>query len=150
MTADAKTTDELGPIDYIVVQLPRTDMNGEGLPLLADLVDRGIIRILDLVFIAKNDDGSVTELTIEEFDPDGLGHLEVFRGAASGLIDGDDLTEAAKALDPGTSAGILVYENRWAEPFVAALRRNGAQLVASGRIPAADLLEALEPAGSAT
>lgn len=147
MTADMDLAEELGPIDYLIVQLPRTDMRGEGLPLLADLVDRGIIRILDLVFIAKDDDGSVTELTIDELDPDGRGHLDVFQGAASGMIGDDDLAEAAKALEPGTSAGVLVYENRWAEPFVAALRRNGAELVASGRIPMADLVGALESAG---
>ena len=147
MTADMDLAEELGPIDYLIVQLPRTDMRGEGLPLLADLVDRGIIRILDLVFIAKDDDGSVTELTIDELDPAGRGHLDVFKGAASGMIGDDDLAEAAKALEPGTSAGVLVYENRWAEPFVAALRRNGAELVASGRIPVADLVGALESAG---
>lgn len=148
MTADAGRTDELGPIDYLIVQLPRTGMRGEGLPLLTDLVDRGIIRILDLVFIAKNADGSVTELAIDEFAPDDRGDLEVFKGAASGLIGDDDLAEAAEALEPGTSAGILVYENRWAEPFVTSLRRSGAQLLASGRIPVADLIEALEFAGS--
>lgn len=150
MTADMDFADELGPVDYLIVQLPQTDMHGEGLPMLADLVDRGIIRILDLAFIAKNDDGSVTGLTIDDFDPGGVRHLEVFKGAASGLIGDDDLAEAAKALEPGTSAGVLVYENRWAEPFVAALRRNGARLVASGRISAADLIDALEPAGSSS
>ena len=138
----------LGPIDYVVVQFPRTDMSGEGLPLLADLVDRGIIRILDLQFIAKTEDGSVTRLGIDDFAEDGRLHLEVYRGAASGLLGDDDLAEAAKALEPGTSAGVLVYENRWAEPFVGALRRNGAELVASGRSPAADLIEALEQASS--
>jgi hypothetical protein len=145
MTDDVDLADELGPIDYLIVQLPQTDMHGEGLPLLEDLVDRGIIRILDLVFIAKTEDGSIIGLDIDEYDPDDKLRLKVFLGAASGLLSEDDLVEAAKALDPGTSAGILIYENRWAQPFVAALRRNGAQLVASGRIPMADLLEALEP-----
>jgi len=150
MTDDVDHADELGPIDYLIVQFPRTDMQGEGLPLLADLVDRGIIRILDLAFVAKAEDGTVTGLSIDEFDPGGQLRLEMFRGASSGLLGGDDLAEAAAALEPNTSAGILVYENRWAEPFVGALRRNGAQLVASGRIPVADLIDALETTGQAS
>lgn len=141
---------ELGPIDYLIVEFPRQDMRGEGLPLLVDLVERGIIRILDLTFVAKGDDGSVTVLDLADDDADGRPELAVFRGASSGLIGGDDIAEAASVLEPGTSAGILVYENTWAAPFVGALRRSGAQVVAGGRIPVTDLLEVLETADSSS
>jgi hypothetical protein len=113
-----------------------------------DLADRGIIRIMDLVFIRKESDGSVSALTLKDF---GRGvEMEVFEGASSGLLDDDDLVEAARAVEPGCSAGILVYENRWAAPFAAALRRGGAQLVASGRIPVNAILATLEASGAAS
>ncbi|MBP5871971.1 DUF1269 domain-containing protein [Streptomyces sp. LBUM 1486] len=134
----------MGPIDYLVVEFPGSRMTGEGLPLLVDLVDRGLIRILDLVFVRKNDDGSVTGLEIADFTGDGELDLSVFEGASSGLLGQDDVEEAAVALRPGSSAGILVYENRWAAPFAAALRRGGAELVASGRIPVPALVAALD------
>ena len=139
---------EMGPIDYLIVEFPRQDMRGEGLPLLVDLVERGIIRILDLTFVTKAEDGTVTVLDLADEDADGRLELSVFQGASSGLIGQDEITEAASVLEPGTSAGILVYENTWAAPFASALRRNGAQIVASGRIPVTDLLEALETTGS--
>lgn len=138
--------DEMGPIDYVVVEFPGNRMTGEGFPILVDLVDRGIIRILDLVFVRKDIDGSVTALQIADFDGDGKLDLAVFEGASSGLLDDDDLTEAGSVIEPGNSAGILVYENHWAAPFVGALRRGGAELVASGRIPLADLDALLEGA----
>ena len=141
---------ELGPIDYLVVEFPREDMRGEGLPLLVDLVERGIIRILDLTFVTKDEDGNVTVLDLADEDADGRLELSVFQGASSGLIGADEIDEAASVLRPGTSAGILVYENTWAAPFVSALRRNGAQVVAGGRIPVTDLLQALETAGSSS
>jgi hypothetical protein len=136
--------DEIGPIDYLVVEFPGSRMTGEGLPLLVDLADRGIIRIIDLVFVTKELDGSVKGLAIADLDQDGDLDLAVFEGASSGLLGQDDIDEASGVLEPGSSAGILVYENRWAAPFAAALRRGGAQLVASGRIPVEDLLEALD------
>jgi hypothetical protein len=136
--------DEIGPIDYLVVEFPGSRMTGEGLPLLVDLVDRGIIRILDLVFVKKELDGSVIGLAIADLDHDGELDLAVFEGASSGLLGNDDIDEASGVLEPGSSAGILVYENRWAAPFAAALRRGGGQLVASGRIPVQDVLAALD------
>ena len=141
---------EMGPIDYLIVEFPRKDMRGEGLPILVDLVERGIIRILDLTFVVKDDDGSVTVLDLADEDADGRLELSVFQGASSGLIGEDEITEAASVLEPGTSAGILVYENTWAAPFAGALRRSGAQIVAGGRIPVTDLLATLETAGSGT
>lgn len=140
-------TDELetmGPIDYIVVEFPGNRMTGEAFPLLVDLVDRGLIRIIDLVFIRKDADGSVTALDISDIDRDGSLDLAVFQGASSGLLGSDDLEEAAKALEPNSSAGVLVYENLWAAPFASALRRGGAQLVAGGRIPVQAILAALD------
>ncbi|MGW7749903.1 DUF6325 family protein, partial [Streptomyces chartreusis] len=102
------------------------------------------IRILDLMFVRKDDDGSVTGMEIADLTGDGELDLSVFEGASSGLLGQDDLEEAATALEPGSSAGILVYENRWAAPFAAALRRGGARLVASGRIPADAFVAALD------
>lgn len=136
--------DEIGPIDYLVVEFPGSRMTGEGLPLLVDLVDQGIIRIIDLVFVTKELDGSVKGIAIADLDQDGELDLAVFEGASSGLLGQDDIDEASGVLEPGSSAGILVYENRWAAPFAAALRRGGAQLVASGRIPVEDVLAALD------
>ena len=136
--------EDIGPIDYLVVEFPGSKMTGEGLPLLVDLVDRGIIRVLDLVFVKKELDGSVKGMAIADLDHDGTLDLAVFEGASSGLLDQDDLDEAGAVLEPGSSAGLLVYENRWAAPFAAALRRGGGQLVASGRIPVQAVLAALD------
>ena len=146
---DRDDLDELGPIDYLVVEFPGSRMTGKGLPLLVDLVDRGIIRILDLVFVKKELDGSVVGMAIADFDKDGQLDLAVFDGAASGLLGQDDLDEAGAVLEPGSSAGILIYENRWAAPFARELRRGGGQLVASGRIPVQAVLAALDAAEAA-
>lgn len=134
---------ELGPIDYLVVEWPAgTQPSGEGLPLLVDLVDRGLIRVLDLAFVRKEDDGTVVGLDLTEIDGDPV--LTVFEGASSGLLGDDDYEEAGAAIQPGCSAALLVYENTWAAPFATALRRSGAQLVANGRIPVNALLAALD------
>ena len=140
--------DAMGPIDYLVVEFPGNRMTGEGLPMLVDLVDRGIIRILDLLFIRKELDGSVSGLTIADLDSDGKLDLMVFEGASSGLLGKDDVEDAASVIEPGSSAGILVYENVWAGPFAAAVRRGGGQLVASGRIPVQALLAELDAAAA--
>ena len=142
----ADELDQMGPIDYIVVEFPGSKMNGEGLPALVDLVDRGLIRILDFVFVQKAEDGSVAGVAIADLDGDGELDLAVFEGATSGLLDEDDIAEASAILQPGSSAGILVYENVWAAPFATAIRRGGGQLVASGRIPVQAILAALDAA----
>jgi Family of unknown function (DUF6325) len=144
--------EEMGPVDYLVVEFPGNKMTGEGLPLLVDLVDRGIIRILDFVFVTKELDGSVQAVAIADFDGDGALDLAIFEGASSGLLGQDDLDEAGGVLEPGSSAAVLVYENTWAAPLAVAIRRGGGQLVASGRIPIQALLasiDALEAADSA-
>ncbi|MDX2682728.1 DUF6325 family protein [Streptomyces sp. NY05-11A] len=140
----------MGPVDYVVVEFPGNRMTGEGFPLLVDLVDRGLIRILDLMFIRKEEDGSVTALEIADLTGDGKLDLTVFEGAHSGLLGQDDLEEAAAAVEPGNSAGLLIYENVWAAPFAAALRRGGAELVASGRLPVQAILSSLEAAEAAS
>lgn len=136
----------LGPIDYVIVEFPGNKMTGEGFPILLDLVDQGIIRILDLVFVTKRDDGSVAGITLADFDGDGELDLAIFEGASSGLIDESDIDEAGNAIEPGNSAGILIYENVWAREFADAMRRGGGQLVARGPILPEDLLAALEAA----
>ena len=136
--------DETGPIDYLVVEFPGNRMTGEAFPLLVDLVDRGLIRILDLVFVRKDLDGSVVGLELADLNGDGQLDLSVFDGASSGLLGEDDIQEAGEAVQPGSSAGILIYENLWAAPFAAAVRRSGGQLVASGRIPIQAILAALD------
>lgn len=135
---------ELGPIDYLVVEFPPTYRTGEGLPYLVELVDRGVIRILDLVWIKKLEDGTVALAEISEVSGGLEADLSIFDGARSGLLGDDDITEAGAAVAPGTAAGILVYENTWAAPFATALRRGGAELVATGRIPVNTLLSALD------
>ena len=136
--------EELGPIDYMVLEWDgEQPLTGEVMPLLLDLVDRGIIRILDLAFLGKDEDGSVSAIDFAE-----VAHqddsLAAFEGVSSGLLGQDDLEEAAVAMEPGTVAGVLVWENRWAAPVAVALRRSGGQLVASGRIPVQAIVASLD------
>ena len=136
--------DEMGPIDYLVVEFPADrEPDGSALPYLVDLVERGIIRILDLQFMRCEDDGKVVAVDIADVGLRGTIDVGLFAEAASGLLDHSDLEEAGKALTPGCAAAILIYENRWAAPFGIALRRNGALLVANGRIPVQAFLASL-------
>jgi hypothetical protein len=135
---------ELGPIDYLVVEWPAGKQpTGDAMPHLVDLVDRGLIRLLDLAFIHKNEDGSVAGLDLNTL-ADHDAQLTVFEGASSGLLGDDDVAEAGSALEPGCSAALLLYENTWAAPFATALRRGGARLVANGRIPVNAVMAALD------
>ena len=140
----ADDLDQMGPIDYLVLEFPGSRMTGEAFPLLVDLVDRGVVRILDLVFVRKESDGSVVGVELADVNGDGELDLSVFEGVSSGLVGEDDIQEAGTVLEPGSSAGILVYENLWAAPFAGAIRRSGGQLVASGRIPVQAVLAALD------
>ena len=142
----ADEADVMGPVGYLVVEFPGNKMTGEGLPILVDLVDRGLIRVLDLIFVMKEEDGTVHAAELRDFDGDGTMDLAVFEGASSGLLGDSDIAESGEVLEPGSSGAVLVYENRWAAPFTAALRRGGAQLVAAGFIPQDDLLGSLEAA----
>ena len=140
----AMELEEMGPVDYLVIEFPAGYPTGENLPLLLDLVDRGLIRILDLVLVKREYDGSMTLLALADADGDGEWDYSVFEGVSAGVLGQDDIDEAGQALEPGHSAAILVYENTWAAPLAVALRRSGAQMVASGRIPVQALLAALD------
>lgn len=140
----AEDLDHMGPIDYLVVEFPGNRMTGKAFPMLVDLVDRGLIRILDLVFVRKDIDGSVVGLELSDVDGDGELDLSVFEGVSSGLLGADDIQEAGNVLEPDSSAGILVYENVWAAPLAREIRLSGGQLVASGRIPVQAVLAALD------
>jgi hypothetical protein len=135
----------MGPVDYIVVEFPDEKVPRDVLPGLVDLVDQGTVRILDLAFVRKETDGSVVGLEIGETG-DGEMDVQVFEGAASGLMGSEDRDEAAAVLEPGRAAMVVLYENVWAIPFASALRRAGAELVASGRVPVSELLDALDAA----
>jgi Family of unknown function (DUF6325) len=143
--------DELGPIDIVVIAYPAgAPMTGEAAPLLVDLVERGIIRVLDAMFVMKNEDGTFSGFDATDLDEKGVGDFTVFEGASSGLIGEDDVAKTADEIEPGSAAVMIVYENRWAAPFVAAVRRNGGVPVAFERIPAQDLLDALDAAEAAS
>ena len=139
----AMELEEMGPVDYLVIEFPGTP-TGENLPLLVDLVDRGIVRILDLVLVKREFDGSMSLLALADADGDGEWDYSVFEGVSAGVLGQDDIDEAGQALEPGRSAVILVYENTWAAPLAVALRRSGAQMVAGGRIPVQALLASLD------
>jgi hypothetical protein len=136
--------EELGPVDYIVVEFPAgaSHFTGEMASELAALVDAGTIRVLDVLVLQKDDDGNVEALEIEDLD-----ELDEFRAIETELAEilaAEDVEHLAAAMEPGTVAGVLIWENTWAAPFASAARRSGGQLVASGRIPVQALLASFE------
>ena len=138
------TIDELGPVDYLVVEFPGSKFTGEIAPALLDLVDRGIVRVLDLIMIRKEDDGSFDALEIADLDEAEAGDLLRLETEIAELLSADDVANLAEALEPGSTAALLVYENLWAAPFATAVRHSGGQLVANGRIPIQAIVAALE------
>jgi hypothetical protein len=134
----------LGPIDYLAVEFPGGHVTGEGFRLLLDLVDRGIIRVLDLEFVAKAADGTVRKVALGEVEHAGEVDITMWGGASSGLLDQADVDAVAAAIAPGSLAGFLVYENVWAVPLMTAIDRSGVRLVAHERIGVEDLLTALD------
>jgi len=139
--------DELGPIDIVVIAYPAgAPMTGDAVPIFVDLVERGIIRVLDVLFVIQNEDGTVSGFEATDLDGDSIGDLKVFEGASSGLLGEDDVASVGETLEPGTAAVMIVYENRWAAPFAAAVRRNGGVLVANHRITAQELMDAIDTA----
>jgi Family of unknown function (DUF6325) len=137
--------DELGPIDIVVIAYPPdAPMTGEAAPLLVDLVERGIIRVLDVLFVTKNEDGTFSGFDARDLTDKGVGDFAVFEGASSGLLGDDDAAKVADEIEPGSAAVMIVYENRWAAPFIAAVRRNGGEAVAFERIPVQALIDALD------
>ena len=141
---------EPGPVDVVVIGYPPgAPATGEAVPILLDLVDRGIIRVIDARFVRKDQDGTFSGFDIADLDEQTAGDLSVFAGASTGLLDDDDTALAAAEIEPGTAAVMIVYENRWAGAFVAAVRRNGGVLIANQRIGAGALTAALDAAEAA-
>jgi hypothetical protein len=142
--------EELGPVDIVVIGYPAgAPMTGEAVPLLLDLVERRIIRVLDVMFVVKNEDGTFSGFEASDLEPDSVGDFQVFEGASSGLLGEEDAATAAEGIEPGSAAVLIVFENRWAGPFAAAVRRNGGMVLDYQRIPAQDLVDALDAAESA-
>jgi len=135
---------DVGPIDYLALEFPESRLNGQGLAALLDLVERGIIRILDLRVARRTEEGDVVAVELRDLDHDGQLDLAVFEGVGSGLLDDDDLNQGVELIAPGNAVGLIVYENTWAGPFVTAMRAAGAEVIASGRIPVEDVVAALD------
>lgn len=140
----SEPVDELGPVDWIVVEFPGSRFKGEIAPALGELVERGIVRVLDLLLIRKGEDGTLDFHELSDLDESETGGLRAYEGELATLLSEDDVTAAAAAVEPGSTAALLVWENSWAAPFGSAVRRAGGQLVASGRIPVQALLAAIE------
>jgi hypothetical protein len=136
--------DELGPVDWIVVEFPGSRFNGQIAPALLDLVERNLVRVLDLLVLKKDDDGSLEAFELSDLDEGEIGELRTYESELAMLLSEEDVTSLAAAIEPGSSAAVLVWENTWAAPFASAVRRSGGQLVASGRIPIQALLAAIE------
>jgi hypothetical protein len=139
-----ESMDELGPVDYLVIEFPGSKFNGEIAPALVDLVDRGVVRVLDLLLIRKEADNSFDAFEIADDEAGELGELRRLEADLAEVLSADDVANVAEALEPGSTAALLVYENRWAAPFASAVRRSGGQLVANGRIPIQALLASLQ------
>ena len=142
--------DEIGPVDIAVIGFPPdAPMTGDAMPLFLDLVERGIIRVFDVLFVLKTEDGSFAGFEARDLDDKGVGDFAVFEGASSGLLGHEEMEAAAEAIDPGTGAVVIMYENRWVAPFAAAVRRNGGELIAHERVDMADLVAAVDAAEAA-
>jgi hypothetical protein len=141
---EVDSVDELGPVDWIVVEFPGSKFNGEIAPALRDLVDRQVVRVLDLLVLKKDSDGTLEAFELSDLDTSEIGELRGYESQLAMLLSEDDVTAVAAAIEPGSSAAVLVWENTWAAPFASAVRRSGGQLVASGRIPIQALLAAIE------
>jgi hypothetical protein len=142
-TLDEQALDELGPVDWIVVEFAGSRFNGDIAPALKDLVDRDLIRVLDLLVLKKDDDGSLEAFELSDLDPSEVGELRSYEAELAMLLSEDDVAAVAAAIEPGSSAAVLVWENSWAAPFASAVRHSGGQLVASGRIPVQAMLAAV-------
>jgi hypothetical protein len=144
MNVESESVDELGPVDWIVVEFPGSRFKGEIIPALEDLVERGIVRILDLLIMKKDDEGNLEAFELSDLDDSELGSLRSYETELAMLLSEDDVNAVAAAVDPGSTAAVLVWENSWAAPFASAVRRAGGQLVANGRIPVQALLAVIE------
>jgi hypothetical protein len=145
MSDSTSSEPALGPVDIVVIGYPpEAPQSGEAIPILVDLVDRGIINVLDVKGVRKNADGTFSGFDIGDADGNGVPDLAAFEGVQTGLIGDEDLRVAVDAMTPGSAAVLIVFENTWAAPFVSAVRRNGGEVIAYERVAAQDLLEALE------
>ena len=140
----ANDVDDMGAIDYLVVEFGRRRVTGELIPSLLDLVDRRVIRIMDVLIVLTAADGSFETLTPDQLDPAEVGELGALAGASSGLLDEDDAAAVAAIMHPEAGALVLVYENLWSLPFATAARAAGGQLIAGGHIPTQALVAALD------
>jgi len=143
--------DELGPIDYLVVEFPagKADFSGAMAEKLKQLVEAGTVRVLDLLIITKDEGGEVDAFELHEFEDGGAGALRELGAEFAQLLNEEDVGHIAAALEPGTVAAALVFENTWAAPFAASIRHSGGQLVAGGRIPMQAILAAAEASAAA-
>jgi hypothetical protein len=142
---------ELGPVDVVVIGYPPdAPRTGEAIPLFVDLVDRGIIRVLDVLMVQKDAEGNVSGLEIADLDGDGVDDLLVFTGARTGMLGEEDASTAGGALEPGEAALMICFENTWAAPFATAVRRNGGRVLAFERVAAQDVLDTLDALDSAS
>ena len=142
--AGAEELDALGPVDWIVVEFPGAKFDGSVFPELLDLEERGIIRVLDLVVLKKDDDGTIDAFELSDLDDSEVGGILDGERQLAMLLSEDDIVNVAAAVEPGSAAAVLVWENTWAAPFASAVRKVGGQLVASGRIPVQALIAAIE------
>jgi Family of unknown function (DUF6325) len=136
--------DELGPVDYLVVEFPAgaSNFTGEMAKELVALVDSGTIRVIDILILTKNDDGTVDAAELSDVAE--LGELQTIEAQLAELLAADDVVHLAAAMEPGSTAGVLIWENLWAAPFAAAARRSGGQLIANGRIPIQAIIASIE------
>jgi hypothetical protein len=140
-----ETLEELGPVDIVVIGYPAgAPMTGSAAQILLDEVDKGTISVLDALFVTKNADGTFSGFDATGLEQGQVGDYHVFEGASSGLLGDDDMATAADAIEPGTSAVMIMYENRWAVPFISAVHANGGVFVDAQRIPHQDLIDAVE------
>ena len=136
--------DELGPVDWIVVEFPGSKFNGEIAPVLQDLVERGLIKVLDLMMLRKDDAGELEIFELSDLEDGELGELRTEEAELAMVLSEQDVLDIAETIEPGSTAAVLVWENLWAAPFGAAVRHAGGQLVASGRIPIQAVIAAIE------
>jgi hypothetical protein len=136
--------DELGPVDYVVVEFPAGAKNftGEMATELLKLVDAGTIRVIDVLILDKNEDGTVDATELADIDQ--LGEMQTIEADLAELLAAEDVDHLAAAMEPGSTAGVLIFENLWAAPFASAARRSGGQLIANGRIPIQAIIASLE------
>ena len=139
-----ETVDDLGPVDWVVIEFPGSKLNGEIAPVLKDYVDRKLIKVLDLLFLKKDDDGSFEAFEASDLEDGEIGELRAYETKLAMLLSEQDVLDLAETIEPGSSAAVLVWENTWAAPFATAVRHSGGQLAASGRIPIQALIAAIE------